>query len=38
MEFDLDLAVQVLTRTPSTVQQLLQGLGREWVLGTFDPR
>ncbi len=37
MEFDLNLAVQVLTRTPSTVRQLLQGLGREWVLGNDGP-
>ncbi len=36
MQFDLTHAVQVLERTPLTVQRLLLGLSEEWVLGKED--
>jgi hypothetical protein len=37
MEFDLNLASQVLARTPPTVRQLLQGLSDGWVFGDEGP-
>jgi uncharacterized damage-inducible protein DinB len=37
MEFDLDLASQVLARTPSTVRQLLHGLPDEWAFSNEGP-
>jgi hypothetical protein len=34
MNFDLDLAIQVLGRSPATLRALLDGLGEPWVRGT----
>jgi hypothetical protein len=37
MDFDLDLSIDVLERTPSTLQSLLGGLADPWVRGTEGP-
>lgn len=37
MNFDLDLAVQSLARTPGTLQALLDGLPDPWIRGTEGP-
>jgi DinB superfamily len=37
MDFDLDLSIDVLERTPSTLQSLLGGLTDPWVRGTEGP-
>jgi hypothetical protein len=37
MDFDLDLSIDVLTRTPATMHALLAGLGTPWVRGTEGP-
>jgi uncharacterized damage-inducible protein DinB len=34
MDFDLDLSVEVLARTPGTLKAFLGGLGEPWVRGT----
>jgi hypothetical protein len=34
MDFDLDLSIDVLARTPATMHALLAGLGAPWVRGT----
>ena len=34
MEFDLDSSLEVLARTPSTLQSLLGGLSAPWIHGT----
>ena len=37
MEFQLDAAVDVLARTPDTLNRLLRGLPDAWVLGSEGP-
>ena len=37
MNFDLQLSMDVLARTPATVQALLGDLGESWVRGTEGP-
>ncbi len=37
MNFDLDLSMDVLARTPATVQALLSGLAEPWIRGTEGP-
>ena len=37
MNFDLDLSIDVLARTPSTLQSLLSGLTDPWIRGTEGP-
>jgi hypothetical protein len=37
MNFDLDLSVDVLARTPATLQSLLGGLTDSWTRGTEGP-
>ena len=37
MDFDLDAAMDVLGRTPATLEALLAGLGDGWVRGTEGP-
>jgi uncharacterized damage-inducible protein DinB len=37
MDFDLDLTVEVLRRSPATLLALLDGLGEPWVRGTEGP-
>jgi len=37
MDFDLDLSMQVLQRSPATFRALLDGLGEPWVRGTEGP-
>jgi hypothetical protein len=37
MNFDLQLSIDVLARTPTTLQSLLDGLGEPWVRGTEGP-
>lgn len=37
MDFDLDLSLQVLHRSPATFRALLDGLGEPWVRGTEGP-
>jgi hypothetical protein len=37
MKFDLELTVEVLGRSPSTLQTLLSGLGSAWIRGTEGP-
>jgi hypothetical protein len=37
MNFDLDLSIEVLARTPATVQALLGGLAGPWVRGSEGP-
>ena len=37
MEFDLDLATDVLRRTPATLQALLGGIAEPWARGTEGP-
>jgi hypothetical protein len=37
MNFDLDLSVDVLARTPATMQALLGGLTEPWTRGTEGP-
>ena len=34
MDFDLDLSIDVLARTPATLQSLLGGLPEPWIRGT----
>ena len=37
MDFELDAAIDVLSRTPGTLNALLGGLGERWVRGTEGP-
>src|SRR5947209_13404480 len=37
MNFDLDLSIEVLRRSPATLRTLLDGLGELWVRGTEGP-
>ncbi len=37
MDFDLDLAITVLQRSPATLRALLDGLGEPWIRGTEGP-
>ena len=37
MDFDLDLSIEVLRRSPATLRALLDGLGESWVRGTEAP-
>jgi hypothetical protein len=37
MEFDLDLSIDVLRRTPAVLEELLAGLAEPWVRGTEGP-
>jgi len=37
MEFDLELSIDVLSRTPAAVRALLEGLDESWVRGTEGP-
>lgn len=37
MEFDLDLSIDVLARTPATMNALLGGLAEPWTRGTEGP-
>ncbi|MFI5184130.1 MAG: DinB family protein [Vicinamibacteria bacterium] len=37
MDFDLDLSIDVLARTPATVRALLDGLAEPWIRGTEGP-
>src|SRR3989449_586610 len=37
MDFDLDLSIEVLRRSPATLRALLDGLGESWVRGTEGP-
>src|SRR5213593_2165827 len=37
MDFDLDLAIEVLRRSPATLRALLDGLSEHWVRGTEGP-
>ena len=37
MNFDLDLATEVLRRSPATFRALLDGVGEPWVRGTEGP-
>jgi DinB superfamily len=37
MDFDLDLSIEVLERTPPTMHALLGGLSEPWVAGTEGP-
>lgn len=37
MDFDLDLSIDVLERTPATLQTLLGGLAEPWVRGAEGP-
>src|SRR5438093_12308170 len=37
MEFDLDLSIELLRRSPATLRALLDGLGEPWVRGTEGP-
>src|SRR6266852_9995430 len=37
MDFDLGRSIEVLRRSPATLQTLLDGLGERWVRGTEGP-
>jgi hypothetical protein len=37
MDFDLNLSMEVLGRSPATLRALLDGLGESWVRGTEGP-
>jgi hypothetical protein len=37
MNFELDSAIEVLSRTPGALKALLSGLSESWVLGTEGP-
>jgi hypothetical protein len=37
MDFDLDLSMEVLRRSPATLRALLDGLGESWVRGAEGP-
>ena len=37
MEFDLELTIEVLSKTPGAIRALLEELSEEWVLGTEGP-
>src|SRR5216117_527612 len=37
MEFDLDLSIELLRRSPATLRALLDALGEPWVRGTEGP-
>ncbi len=37
MEFDLGLSIEVLARTPQTLQEFLGGLPEPWIRGTEGP-
>ena len=37
MDFDLDLSIDVLRRSPATLRALLDGLDEPWVRGTEGP-
>jgi DinB superfamily len=38
MDFDLDQSIDVLARTPSTLQTLLGGLAEPWIRGVEGPK
>src|SRR5437588_1338089 len=37
MDFDLDLTIEVLRRSPATLRALLDGLSEPWIRGTAGP-
>ena len=37
MDFDLDLAIEVLRRSPATLRALLDGLSEHWMRGNEGP-
>ena len=37
MNFDLDLSIAVLDRSPAALRALLEGVGASWVRGTEGP-
>src|SRR2546426_11377514 len=37
MHFDLDLAIEVLQRSPATLRELLDGLSEPWIRGNEGP-
>src|SRR4029077_14684956 len=37
MDFNLDLAIEVLRRSPATLQALLGGINEHWIRGTEGP-
>jgi len=37
MDFDLDLSIEVLRRSPATLRALLDGPGEPWVRSTEGP-
>src|SRR5947207_13152527 len=37
MDFDLDLSLEVLTRTPATLHALLGGIAEPWIRGAEGP-
>lgn len=37
MEFDLEQAIAILSRTPSTLKSLLRGLAADWTMGNEGP-
>src|SRR6267143_5943542 len=37
MDFDVDVSIEVLRRSPATLRALLDGLGESWVRGTEGP-
>src|SRR5881409_2591529 len=37
MDFDLDLAIEVLRRAPATLRALLDGLSEHWMRGNEGP-
>ncbi len=37
MNFDLDLSIEILRRSPATLRALLDGLGAPWARGTEGP-
>jgi DinB superfamily len=37
VEFDLELSIEVLARTPGTLRALLDGLSEPWIRGTEGP-
>lgn len=37
VRFSLDLSIDVLRRSPATLQTLLQGMGESWARGTEGP-
>lgn len=37
MDFNLDMSIEVLQRSPGTLQALLDGLGESWIVGSEGP-